>query len=476
MKPDTIIGLEIHVELDTETKLFCSCPTESEMPNTTTCEVCLGMPGSKPVVNKKAVEYALKLCVALNCKISPELVFSRKTYFYPDMSKNYQITQYEMPLGEDGFIELSENKKVGLIRIHLEEDPASLIHLGGISTSPFVLVDYNRSGRPLCEIVTKPEIYSAEEARDFMKKLITILCFLKIFDNRKCIIKADVNVSIKESGYVRVELKNITGFKEIERALIYEIERQRREFREGKKILQETRAWNSELGITTLLRTKESEEDYGYIFDPDLVPVDITKDLLEKIRSELPELPAEKKKRYIQELKINKDDANIISSDYVLSEIFERMVKRKISPIIAADWVRRELPRVANYNNKEVEDILQEENFTEHFQEILELFSNKKITNIVARELLNKISDKTLYKEAKSPLEYVKEKNLFAVVDYSEIEDVCKSVLKENEKAVEDYKKGEEKALNFIIGNVMRKTKGKANPEEVKKIIKKLLS
>ena len=474
-KSDVIIGLEIHAELDTESKLFCSCPTEAEEPNTATCEVCLGMPGSKPVVNKKAIEYALKLCLALNCKIAPELIFSRKTYFYPDMSKNYQITQYEIPPGSEGFVEIGENRKIGLIRIHMEEDPASLVHTGSMATSPYVLVDYNRSGRPLCEIVTKPEIHSPEEARDFMKKLITILHYLKIFDSRTCIIKADVNVSVKDSGYTRIEIKNITGFKEIERALVHEIERQKKEILEGKKLVQETRAWNAETGITAFLRAKETEEDYGYIFDPDLVPVEITKQMIEKTKKELPELPSEKKRRYAEKLKINKDDAEIISSDYVLAGIFEKVIDRNANPTIAADWIRRELPRVANYNKKEVSDLLEEENFSGHFEEILELLGIKKITNQVARELLNKIADKTLYKEAKSPSDYVSKKNLSAVSDVSEIKKLCEEAIKENKKAVEDYKKGEEKSLNFLIGQVMKKSKGKASPDEVKKIIEKMV-
>ncbi|MBW3022679.1 Asp-tRNA(Asn)/Glu-tRNA(Gln) amidotransferase subunit GatB [Candidatus Woesearchaeota archaeon] len=445
MNEDVIIGLEIHAELDTDSKLFCSCPTEAEEPNTATCEICLGMPGSKPVVNKKAIEYALKLCLALNCKISPELIFSRKTYFYPDMSKNYQITQYEMPLGNEGFVEI-ENKKVGLIRIHMEEDPASLVHSGGMAKASSVLVDYNRSGRPLCEIVTKPEIYSPQEAREFMKKLITILQYLKIFDIRNCIVKADVNISIKDSNYTRVEIKNITGFKEIERALIHEIERQKNEVLEGKTLVQETRAWDSALGITTSLRKKETEEDYGYIYDPDLVAVEITKELVEKTKKELPELPAQRKKRYIEKLKINKDDAEIISSDYVLSEIFEKALLRKANPVLAADWIRRELPRVANYNKKDVSDLLEEKEFSEHFEQILEMFGTKQVTGQVARELLNKIADKTLYKEAKSPSEYTKKKDLGAVSDSSEIKKFCQEAIKENPKAVEDYKKGEEKS------------------------------
>jgi len=472
---DIVIGLEIHVELDTDSKLFCSCPTKAEVPNTATCEICLGMPGSKPVVNKKAIYYALKLALALNCKIAKELIFSRKVYFYPDMSKNYQITQYEIPLGSDGYIELSDGKKIGIIRVHLEEDPASLIHQGSIETSPFVLVDYNRSGRPLCEIVTKPEIYSPQEARDFMRQLITILQSLKIFNIKTRIIKADANISIKESGYTKCEIKNITGFKEIERALIYEIDRQKREILEDKKIIQETRGWDADLGITKSLRKKEKEEDYGYIFDPDLVAVELTGSMIAKAQAELPELPNQKLKKYIEKLKINRSDAQIISSDYILSEIFERIVAKKVDASIAADWIRRELPRVANYNKKEVEDLVSESKFEENFIEIIELFGNKKITAMVAKDILNKIADGTLYKKYKTPREYVERENLAAVSDSSEIKKLCEEAIKENPKAVDDYKKGEEKALNFLIGQVMRKSKGKADADEVKRIVKEII-
>ena len=261
-----MIGLEVHVELNTKTKLFCSCPTKgNEEPNSRTCEVCLGHPGSKPVLNKKAVEFALKLCLALNCKINPELIFSRKSYFYPDMAKNYQITQYDIPLGKKGKLNLSSGKEIGITRVHMEEDPASLVHPGGMQQSSYVLVDYNRSGNPLVEIVTEPELSNAADARDFMKNLITILTYLEIFDENNNIIKADANISIKESGFVKAEVKNITGFKEIERALNYEIERQKKEVKEGKKLHQETRAWDSEKGLSFSLRKKETEEDYGYI-------------------------------------------------------------------------------------------------------------------------------------------------------------------------------------------------------------------
>ena len=254
---DIVIGLEIHVQLNTKTKLFCSCPTQgSEEPNTRTCEVCLGMPGSKPVLNKAALEYALKLALALEWEISSNLTFSREAYFYPDLAKNYQISQYEIPLGIKGKLHLKSGKTIGITRVHMEEDPAALVHPNGMVDSKFVLIDYNRSGNPLCEVVTEPELTSPDEARDFMKQLIAVLNYLKIFDQDNCIIKADANISIKEKDYTRVEIKNITGFKEIERALNYELERQKRE-----DVVQETRAWDAETGVTRSLRKKETEEE-----------------------------------------------------------------------------------------------------------------------------------------------------------------------------------------------------------------------
>lgn len=466
-KPEIMIGLEIHVELDTETKLFCGCPRKgSQEPNSRTCPVCLGMPGSKPVLNKKSVEFALKLCKALKCKVNPELIFSRKAYFYPDMPKNYQITQYEIPLGKDGKAVLSDGKEIGIIRVHMEEDPAALVHPQGIAGSKFVLVDYNRSGNTLLEIVTQPDISSPEEARDFMKKLITVLNYLKIFNQNECIIKADANISIKESGYVRSEIKNITGFKEIERALFYEVERQKEEAGKGKKFVQDTRAWDSSKGITTRMRTKETEEDYGYILDPDLVVTEITDDMIKKVEEEMPELAQEKVKKFVEKHKIKEEDAKIIAEERKLAEIFEK-VAEEINPELAAKWLRRELTRVVHYSRKTFDDIKIDE---KHIIELLSMVEKKEITDTIAQKIMEELMEKPF-----SPREYVKKKGLGAVSEVKVLEKFCKEAIKENPKAVEDYKAGNEKALNFVVGAVMKKTKGKATPKEVNDILKKLI-
>lgn len=465
-KTDVVIGTEVHVELDTKTKLFCGCPSTANEPNTATCVVCLGMPGSKPVLNKKAVDYALRLCLALNCDISKELIFSRKSYFYPDMAKNYQITQYELPLGQNGKVELSDGKIVGVTRVHMEEDPAALIHPAGMTGSSYVLVDYNRSGRPLCEVVTEPDMTSPEQARDFMKQLISVLCYIKIFDVNKCIIKADANVSIKEAGYVKVEVKNITGFKEIEKALAYEIKRQRAAVKNKEEIVQETRMWDSENAVTISVRKKETAEDYGYILDPDLVVTDIGKDWISKVKDELPELHRERAKRYVKELKISSEDAKVLTLDYELSEFFDAVAK-KVDAVLAARWVRRELVRVLNYNKVE----LSEAKFgVKEFVDILELLSKDKITDNVAKKILEQLVNKNFDVKA-----YVKSKGLEAVSDTGALEGVVKKVLSEYKEVVDEYKAGKNASLNFLVGQVMRATRGAANAGEVIKMINKLV-
>ena len=464
---DIVIGLEIHTELNTKTKLFCGCPTKgSEEPNTRTCPICLGMPGSKPVLNKKAVEFALKLCLALGCEISPELIFSRKSYFYPDMAKNYQISQYEIPLGKKGKLNLGDGKEVGITRVHIEEDPASLVHPSGMKESAYVLVDYNRSGNPLAEIVTEPDLTSPDEARDFMKQLITVLDYLEIFDVNNGIIKADANVSIKESNYSRVEIKNITGFKDIERALVYEISRQKEEARSRKKIEQETRAWDSEKGITFSLRKKETEEDYGYIIDTDLTITEITDNWVKEIKKQMPELAQDKIKKFVGEYRIKMEDAQIIASDKFLADMFEK-VAEEINPILAAKWLRRELVRVLNFNKKELSEVEINE---KHIIDLLKLIEQRKITDNIGQQIIEKLVEKPF-----DVNEYVKKEKLEAVSDVSELEKFCKEAIAENPRAVEDYKKGETKALNFIVGKVMYKTKGKATPKEVNEIILRLI-
>jgi aspartyl-tRNA(Asn)/glutamyl-tRNA(Gln) amidotransferase subunit B len=467
---DVVIGLEIHAELNTNTKLFCSCSREEkegEEPNSRCCPVCLGMPGSKPVLNKKALEYALKLALALKCDISKELIFSRKSYFYPDLAKNYQISQYEIPLGNGGELNLASGKTVKLTRVHMEEDPASLVHTGDMKSTPFVLVDYNRSGNPLCEIVTQPDMTSADEARDFMKQLITVLEYLEIFDINKCIVKADANISVKESGYVRAEIKNITGFKEIERALNYEILRQKNEVKEGRKLVVETRGWDAESGSTYTMRTKESEEDYGYIIDPDLTITDISDEMVNKVRSEMPELAGDKLKKFLDQHKLEETTANVLAKDKKLADMYESVIK-EVNPDLAAKWIRRELPRVLNYNKKSLDE---SGIMPEHMVALLKLIQEGKITEKIGQRLIEKLGESSY-----NVTDHVQKEGLAAVADTGEIEKFCKEAISEAPQAVVEYKSGKEKSINFIVGLVMRKSKGKAKPDVVLEILKKLLA
>ena len=460
-----VIGLEVHVELDTNTKLFCSCSrrsVEGEQPNTRCCEVCLGMPGSKPALNKKAIDYALRLCLAFACDIDHELIFSRKSYFYPDLAKNFQISQFERPLGKQGKIALSDGSTIGITRIHLEEDPASLVH-----ESKYVLVDYNRSGNPLCEIVTEPDMESPEQAREFMKKLNTILGYLAVFHHQHCVIKADANVSIKESGYVRSEIKNVTGFKEIERALFYEVARQKKAIADGEVLVQDTRGWNAEKGITYRMRTKETEADYGYILDADLVPIDITEEMVSKVLHSMPELAEAKKKKFIEKHHIAELDAEVLSQEKKLAELFER-VAEQINPVLAAKWLRRELVRVMNYNKQTFDDLAIDEN---HMIELLSMVEKKEITDQVAQKMLEELIVKPF-----SPKAYVREKGLQAVSDSGELEKVCKQVIFENPSVVKEFKSGNEKSFQFLVGQVMRKTQGKADPRMVNELLRKMIN
>jgi len=464
---DIVIGLECHIQLNTASKLFCSCPTQEEgLPNSRCCPVCLGLPGSKPVVNKKAIDSAIKLALATKSKVVNQLIFSRKSYFYPDMAKNFQISQYEIPLCTNGELKLKSGKKIDIKRIHLEEDPAALVHPGSIQNSAYVLVDYNRSGNPLVEVVTEPELTSPEEARDFMNQLIKVLQYLEIFNIETCILKADANISLRESGYQRVEVKNITGFKEIEKALFYEVERQKKLIKEKKKIEQETRAWDSGKAITFSLRTKETEEDYGYIIETDLVPIELTKKWLDEIKETIPELAQEKIKKFISKHKINKLDAEVIAQEKLLAELFEK-VAAEVNPELAAKWLRRELMRVLHYNKKQLHELEIDEN---HLIDLLRLVEKKQITDNVAKKILEKLIENPF-----NVNDYVKKEKLGKLSDSGEIEKICLETIKENPEAVSDYKKGEAKALNFIVGQVMRKTKGKADAETVRRIVEEMV-
>ena len=463
MSKETLVGLETHIQLKTDSKLFCGCPTAvSEKPNSQTCEICLGHPGSKPMFNRRVLEFALKLCVALGCEIAPEIAFSRKTYFYPDNSKNYQITQYEIPLGGKGTIKLKSGKVVEIERIHIEEDPAALVHEGSIDESPSVLIDYNRSGIPLCEIVTTPCMNSPAEGREFLKELVRVVKYLDIFDEKNGVLKADLNVNLP--GHPRVEIKNVSGFKDAEKAMNYELVRQKMVMKAGKKTVMHTRAWTG--SKTIMLRTKESEQDYGYIIDADLPVFSITKEMIEDVRKQVPELAHVRAARYVSKLGLDDIDAEVMASDLVLAELFEE-VSKKCDPVKAAHWMRKELLRVLHYNKKEISDL--KFGVTE-IVELLGMLDSSAISETTGQRLIEKMVEKKI-----SPKKYVKNNNLEQVSDTKELEKICSEVVAGNEKAVEDLKSGNEKSFHFLVGQVMRVTKGKADPAVVNKIMKKVL-
>lgn len=439
------IGLEIHCQLNTKSKLFCSCPNEtSNKPNTLTCEICLGHPGAKPVLNKEVLTKALTAALALNCKINPKMIFSRKTYFYPDLPNNYQITQYELPLAIEGKL-----GNIRITRLHIEEDPGRLVRKEG-----FVLIDYNRSGTPLIETVTEPDFKSSDEAKEFLQKFVNILEYLNIYyQSSEATLRCDVNVSINNG--TRVEVKNVYGIHEVKKVIDYEIQRQQTE-----KAVQETRGWDEESKTTYSMRLKESEEDYGYITEPNLPAFEITKEMIKEIK--LPELGHDKASRYIKDYKLNKEDAEVLASYSKLAEIFEAAAK-KVNPDFAAKWLRREVLKSINESDKNIHEINLE---NKQIIALLELFEKKQITDKIAKQLIEK-----LLKENFDVKEYVKKQDLGAVSSESDLKKFCEEVIHENPKVVSDYKSGKQEAINFLVGQVMRKSKGKASPDICKKLL-----
>lgn len=460
------IGLEIHAYLNTKSKLFCACSTKisNEIPNSSCCPVCLGHPGSKPVLNESAVEKAIKVGFALKCKINKDFFFSRKTYFYPDSASNYQITQYEVPIAENGYLKIG-NKKIGIKRAHLEIDPAALIHPKGMGKSSYVLIDYNRSGLPLIEIVTSPDLSSPEEAREFLNQLENILSYLDVLmDNTT--LKVDCNISI--DGGERVEIKNVSGFAAAQKALEFEIARQIKQKEIGQKIVQHTRAFDAENNKTIELRTKETEEDYGYIFDPDLVKISIEEDELDRIKESVPELPQEKIKRFISEFGLSEYDAKVLCSNLVLGNIFEELVKKGANPKISSNILSREILSILNHDSLEIKDVSLN---VDKLFELIDLINKKKVSDKNAKlSLINYISG-----DKNPPKKYLEENNLL-ISENIDINSIVAAVIENNKTAVNDYKNGNKKVINFLAGQIMRQTKGSVKIDEVIKILQEKLN
>ena len=462
-KEKEMIGLEIHAYLDTKSKLFCSCSTdiEDKEPNSVTCPICLSHPGSKPVLNEKAVELAIKIGYALNCEINKDFFFSRKTYFYPDMSANYQITQYEVPVCGKGSLKLNDGKTIGITRAHLESDPAALTHPDGIGKSSHTLIDYNRSGMPLIEMVTDPDLTSAKEAREFLNTLENILSYLNVLKPNTTM-KVDCNISI--NGGNRVEIKNVSGFAAAEKALNYELARQKQDVRAGKKIEQHTRMFNADTGKTIEARKKETEADYGYIFDPDLVSVSMGAGELQRIKEDMPELPQQKSIRFQKSHGVTEYDANVLVSEKALGDLFEKLVDKYADPKITAKLLTRELLAILNHDSLELADVELDVN---KLFDLITLVKESKVSDKnVKQSMINYISG-----DKSSPKEFL-EKNNMLISEEIDLNEVVAKIFEANPNAIEEYKNGNEKVMNFLAGLVMRETKGAVSPNKVQELLK----
>ncbi len=469
---EAVIGLEIHVQMKTDTKMFCSCKVEfGAEPNTNVCPVCLGMPGALPVINKKAVEYGIRAGLALNCKIHNLSVFARKHYFYPDLPKGYQISQYELPLATDGYlnIELSDGttKRVRIRRLHLEEDAGKNVHEGKKT-----FVDLNRAGTPLMEIVTEPDINSPEEARVFLETLRNVMRYIGVSDAdmEKGQLRCDINVSIRPKGSdklgTRVEIKNVNSFRFVQKALEYEIERQIKVKEKGGEIVQETRTFDPSTGKTYTMRTKEEAEDYRYFPDPDLLPLKVSDEWINRIRETMPELPHQRLERYVN-LGLDKKVAKPLVDHKEYGDYFEEVLKLYDDPKAVANWVLNDL--LGNLRDFEIP---WEKNpvTPEKLAELLKLIKDGTISVKIAKGLL-----KEMIQTGKTAKELVEEKGLKQITDEGAIKQIVEEVLKENPDAVQKFRSGQTKVIGFLVGQVMRKTKGKANPQLVNKILRELL-
>ncbi len=471
---ETVIGLEVHVELATKTKIFCSCPTEfGGAPNSHTCPVCTGMPGSLPVLNKKVVEYAA-VGLATNCRITQNCKFDRKNYFYPDNPQNYQISQLYYPICRDGGIEIATEdggtKTIGIHEIHMEEDAGKLVHDEWGESS---LVDFNRSGVPLIEIVSEPDMRSADEVIAYLDKLRLIIQYLGASDCKlqEGSMRADVNLSIREAGTeefgTRTEMKNLNSFKAIARAIEAEKERQIDIIESGGKVIQETRRWDDNKEYSYAMRSKEDAQDYRYFPEPDLVPVVISDEWLEEIKAAQPEFRDEKLKRYKEEFKIPEYDAQIITGDKHLADIFEKASAICNNPKKVSNWLMVETMRLMKESNTEPSQL----KFSpENLAKLVNLAENKVINSQTAKEVFEK-----MFNDNTDPEKYVEENGLKAVSDDGALREVVQKVIEANPQPVEDYHNGKKKAAGFLVGQIMKEMKGKADPASVNAILKELL-
>jgi aspartyl-tRNA(Asn)/glutamyl-tRNA(Gln) amidotransferase subunit B len=475
MEFETVIGLEVHAQLLTDTKIFCGCSTKfGGAPNSHTCPVCLGMPGVLPVLNKKVVEFAMKMSLATNCVINKSCSFARKNYFYPDLPKGYQISQFAYPLSEHGYIFLDVDgaqKKIGLTRIHMEEDAGKLMH---DEHNPVSYVDLNRAGVPLIEIVSEPDMRSPAEAADYLKRLHEILVYLEICDGNmeEGSFRCDANVSLRPKGQkefgTRAELKNMNSFRNVQRALEYEIKRQQYLLESGEKVVQETRLWDDASGTSIPMRSKEEAHDYRYFPDPDLVPILVDDAWVEKIRRELPELPLAKRERFIKDYSIPEYDAGVLTADKALAQYYEEVVKLCGKPKQASNWVMGDVLRLLN---EEKLDIRKCPITAKALADMIKLIEAGTISGKMAKDIIP-----DMYKTGLSPQKIIEEKGLVQITDEGELIKTLTAIIEANPGQVADYRGGKEKLFGFFVGQTMKVTQGKANPQLVNDLLKKMLA
>lgn len=496
MKYEAVIGLEVHAQMLTDSKIFCGCSTRfGSEPNTQTCQICIGMPGVLPVLNKKAFEFAISTGLATNCKISPYSRFARKNYFYPDLPKGYQISQYELPICEHGFLEIvvnGEDRKIGITRIHMEEDAGKNIHestSGGQGSGNYSFVDLNRTGVPLMEIVSEPDIRSPKEAAEYMKKLRELVRWIGVCDGdmEEGSLRCDANVSVRPVGQkeygTRAEVKNINSFKFVEKALEYEIKRQIKVIEEGGKIIQETRLWDSNKGITESMRTKEEAHDYRYFPDPDLVPITVEQKLIDGLKASLPELPDAKRKRFVSEYGLPQYDADLLTEERSTAEYFEKALEKAVEElvklgvcsdlkIVAKIVANLIITNIFKHLKEEDKEINETPLTPGHLGNLVSLIEAGRTSTTMAKTtILDEV-----FKSGKMPEVIVKEKGLIQISDSSEIEKAVDEIIAKNPKEVERFKAGDEKLLGFFVGQIMKLTKGKANPQVVNEMLRKKLS
>lgn len=474
MQYETVIGLEVHLHLATKSKAFCGCSTEfGAQPNTHTCPVCLGFPGSLPVLNELALEYAIRCALALNCQVQNFIKFDRKNYFYPDLPKNYQISQYDMPLSLNGFLDIETDgkiKRVSIRRVHLEEDAGKLIHQKEAS-----LLDYNRAGIPLLEIVSEPDINSPSEAYEYLSSLKSILKYLEVSDcdMEKGSLRCDANISLRKFGQktlgVKTELKNMNSFKAVRAALEFELKRQKASLEKQKRIIQETRLWDNELGQTLPMRTKEGASDYRYFPEPDLVPFTVKDDFIAKIKDTLPELPEARIQRFKIEYGLSDYDTKILVGDKALADFFEQCSKLYKSAKILSNWITGAVLAELNARNKTAPELISKIK-PRDICDLLSLVDQGKLSNLMAKDIL-----KDMFDTGACPDAIISGKGFSLVSTEVELVPVIDEVVKENAKSVQDYKSGRVNAIMFLLGQVMHKTEGKANPKVVKEILAKRL-